>query len=127
MENLNPKLHGKVESRSVTLGETDERQVDEIDAREVFGKLRKVSEFHFTFTLDFIALTRGSREHLRLFQFINCNFADLIRDINDPEHPLTLEDLNVVQLERITVSGLSSHPIWLQVGENLIQNKLSLI
>jgi len=29
--------------------------------------------------------------------------TDLIRDINDPEHPLTLEDLNVVQLERIQV------------------------
>ncbi|KHN86932.1 MIP18 family protein F45G2.10 [Toxocara canis] len=28
---------------------------------------------------------------------------DLIRDINDPEHPLTLEQLNVVQEELITV------------------------
>lgn len=28
---------------------------------------------------------------------------DLLRDINDPEHPLTLEQLNVVQEELITV------------------------
>ena len=29
---------------------------------------------------------------------------DLIRSINDPEHPLTLEQLNVVQLENIKMS-----------------------
>lgn len=29
--------------------------------------------------------------------------ADLIRHINDPEHPLTLEQLNVVQLGHIEV------------------------
>lgn len=28
---------------------------------------------------------------------------DLIRDINDPEHPLTLEQLNVVEEDKITV------------------------
>ena len=28
---------------------------------------------------------------------------DMIRDINDPEHPLTLEQLNVVTEEQITV------------------------
>jgi hypothetical protein len=27
----------------------------------------------------------------------------MIRDINDPEHPLTLEELNVVEEEKITV------------------------
>lgn len=33
---------------------------------------------------------------------------DLIRGINDPEHPLTLEQLHVVQLEHITVDDLGS-------------------
>ncbi len=33
---------------------------------------------------------------------------DLIRNINDPEHPLTLEQLNVVQLGHIDVSDLES-------------------
>ena len=30
---------------------------------------------------------------------------DLIREINDPEHPLTLEQLNVVQLDAIDVDA----------------------
>ncbi len=33
---------------------------------------------------------------------------DLVRNINDPEHPLTLEQLNVVQLEFIEVNDLES-------------------
>mmetsp|Transcript_24176 Transcript_24176/g.39719 ORF Transcript_24176/g.39719 Transcript_24176/m.39719 type:complete len:179 (+) Transcript_24176:1873-2409(+) len=33
---------------------------------------------------------------------------DLIRDINDPEHPLTLEQLNVVQYELIKVDDTGS-------------------
>ena len=33
---------------------------------------------------------------------------DLIRDINDPEHPLTLEQLNVVTEEQITVDDVKS-------------------
>lgn len=38
MENLNPKLHKKSEARIVKLSDYDESVVDEIDAREVFGK-----------------------------------------------------------------------------------------
>ncbi len=34
---------------------------------------------------------------------------DLIRSITDPEHPLTLEQLNVTQLELIKVSDKDSH------------------
>ena len=30
-------------------------------------------------------------------------FKDLIRDIHDPEHPLTLEELHVVDLSHIWV------------------------
>eukprot|EP00741_Cyanophora_paradoxa_P022739 tig00021501_g21961.t1 len=35
--------------------------------------------------------------------------AHLIRDINDPEHPLTLEQLNVVGPDRIDVSDANSY------------------
>ena len=28
---------------------------------------------------------------------------DLIRDVNDPEHPLTLEQLNVVELDKVGI------------------------
>ena len=34
---------------------------------------------------------------------------DLIRNINDPEHPLTLEQLNVVELSLIEVSIIIFH------------------
>lgn len=34
--------------------------------------------------------------------------ADLIRNINDPEHPLTLEQLNVLQLGHIEASDAES-------------------
>lgn len=35
-------------------------------------------------------------------------FADLIRNINDPEHPLTLEELHVVENSLITVDNKKS-------------------
>eukprot|EP00055_Hartaetosiga_balthica_P011097 m.49477 g.49477 ORF g.49477 m.49477 type:complete len:157 (+) comp7454_c0_seq1:65-535(+) len=34
---------------------------------------------------------------------------DLLRNINDPEHPLTLEELNVIQEERIDVNDKESY------------------
>jgi len=70
MDNLNPKLHKKSETRVVKLSELDESVVDEIDAREVF---------------------------------------DMIRDINDPEHPLTLEELNVVEEDKIVVDNVNNY------------------
>lgn len=36
-------------------------------------------------------------------------FPDLIRNINDPEHPLALEELNVVQAEHIFVNNVERH------------------
>jgi metal-sulfur cluster biosynthetic enzyme len=40
--------------------------------------------------------------------FTNNILLDLIRSINDPEHPLTLEQLNVTQLEHIYVDEQSN-------------------
>uniref|UniRef100_A0A7E4ZXD2 FeS_assembly_P domain-containing protein n=1 Tax=Panagrellus redivivus TaxID=6233 RepID=A0A7E4ZXD2_PANRE len=40
---------------------------------------------------------------------------DYIRDINDPEHPYTLEQLNVVQEELITVYSEAEDP-WIDVS-----------
>lgn len=37
-------------------------------------------------------------------------FSDLIRNINDPEHPLTLEQLNVVALNLIEVKPCIEFP-----------------
>uniref|UniRef100_A0A8C2MU71 Cytosolic iron-sulfur assembly component 2B n=1 Tax=Cricetulus griseus TaxID=10029 RepID=A0A8C2MU71_CRIGR len=41
-------------------------------------------------------------------QFLFLHLAHLIRSINDPEHPLTLEELNVVEQVRIQVSDPES-------------------
>jgi len=38
MENLNPKVKGKCSARVITPDEESESILDEIDAREVFGK-----------------------------------------------------------------------------------------
>uniref|UniRef100_A0A0A9WFJ8 Mitotic spindle-associated MMXD complex subunit MIP18 n=1 Tax=Lygus hesperus TaxID=30085 RepID=A0A0A9WFJ8_LYGHE len=38
-------------------------------------------------------------------EFDSREVFDLIRHINDPEHPLTLEELNVVDVNRITVDN----------------------
>ena len=35
--------------------------------------------------------------------------TDLIRGINDPEHPLTLEELNVLQLQHVDVSDSGNY------------------
>lgn len=37
------------------------------------------------------------------------SFVDLIRGINDPEHPLTLEELNVLQLQHVNISDSDSY------------------
>lgn len=38
------------------------------------------------------------------FYLKTADFPDLIRCINDPEHPLTLEELNVVDCDNVHVS-----------------------
>ncbi len=37
-------------------------------------------------------------------QFTSAEIFDVIRNLNDPEHPLTLEQLNVVSLENININ-----------------------
>lgn len=63
-ENANPRVFRAVSERQRSANDFDESTVDEIDEREVFDTLRRVS---------------------------------------DPEHPLSLEELNVVSLEHIRV------------------------
>jgi len=59
-------------------------------------------------------ITRDAVDARQLFDdmyedpFDNIEIFDLIRSINDPEHPLTLEQLNVVQAEHIEVDNANS-------------------
>lgn len=83
IENLNPNVYSKSKERIVTKEETDESIVDPFDKREIFGKKNVQSPINNILT--------------------NVNQIDLIRNINDPEHPLTLEELHVVQEDLIKV------------------------
>merc|ERR1719203_1076295 len=38
-------------------------------------------------------------------EFTTAEIFDLVRGINDPEHPLTLEQLNVIKMEDITINA----------------------
>jgi len=72
-------------------------EVEEIDAQEVYGML---------------AYTASSPQHITQ-STTNALTTDLIAPISDPEHPLSLGSLNVVQLSDIhitTPSSTSSSP-----------------
>ena len=56
--------------------------------------------------------------NVQLYIVYRFNFcSDLLRTINDPEHPLTLEELNVVDLDNVQVSSLSCY----QQDEHIFQ------
>lgn len=86
--NANPTIYtpSKKSHRVITPEEEDENIEDKIDSREVFGMFFRTSKNVKYFPLLIINPT-----------------LDLIRSISDPEHPLTLEELNVTQLEHVTV------------------------
>lgn len=69
LENANPLVFERKESRQLTSQEQDDSVVDEFDVREVY---------------------------------------DHIRGIKDPEHPLTLEELNVVEESNVFVDDQSN-------------------
>ena len=83
MENENPLIFESVSERPIRPEDEMDDVHDDIDSREIFGKVR--------------------RNETELVQ-VQCSIpVDLIRDINDPEHPLTLEQLNVVQQGHIEI------------------------
>ncbi|NXT82313.1 MIP18 protein, partial [Zapornia atra] len=78
LENANPLIYRRSGERPVTAREEDDELPDSIDDREIFD----ISVF--------------------------LNPVHLIRSINDPEHPLTLEELNVVEQVRVKVNDAES-------------------
>lgn len=87
LENLNPNVYKKSAERTVTSSEEDDNVVDPFDEREIFGE-------HFQ-----------TRIVVRKCSCVFLIFVDLIRAINDPEHPLSLEELHVVQQNLISVDN----------------------
>ncbi|KFO19964.1 Mitotic spindle-associated MMXD complex subunit MIP18 [Fukomys damarensis] len=89
LENANPLIYERSVERPVTAGEEDEQVADSIDAREIF---------------DIRHCWAGKNVKSFFLHLI----LHLIRSINDPEHPLTLEELNVVEQVRVQVSDPDS-------------------
>ncbi|MBN3290853.1 MIP18 protein, partial [Polypterus senegalus] len=81
LENANPLIYQRSGERQLTAEDEDEDFVDPIDDREIFD-----------IDLNFFFL----------------NILHLIRSINDPEHPLSLEELNVVEQMRVHVNDNES-------------------
>ncbi|MBN3299439.1 MIP18 protein, partial [Amia calva] len=80
LENANPLIYQRSGERLLTAEDEDEDFADPIDDREIFDILVVISP----------------------------NFLHLIRSINDPEHPLSLEELNVVEQVRVHVNDKES-------------------
>lgn len=91
IENLNPSVYKKLEERSTSGLDEDEDVADPFDTREIFGKF-----WMLCFLLHSLNLPPS---HPPL---------DLIRVINDPEHPLTLEELHVVEESLIALDNKSN-------------------
>lgn len=83
LENQNPHIYSKSDERAATLEEEDDSVVDSFDRREIFGGWP-----------DWFLHSNHSKF-----------FLDLIREINDPEHPLTLEQLHVVQEDLVQIDN----------------------
>lgn len=85
IENSNPNVYKKCDERSITAYDEDDSIVDPFDDREIFGKKTHTKKNHKTKKIQTI--------------------SDLIRGINDPEHPLTLEELHVVEQSHVIVDN----------------------
>ncbi|KAJ0005188.1 hypothetical protein NQD34_011402 [Periophthalmus magnuspinnatus] len=82
LENANPVIFQRSGERLLTASEEDEDVHDPIDEREIFDILQLFGQHHFKCSI--------------LFKFF-------VLSINDPEHPLSLEELNVVEQVRVKV------------------------
>ncbi|KAM6118052.1 LOW QUALITY PROTEIN: cytosolic iron-sulfur assembly component 2B [Pterocles gutturalis] len=98
LENANPLIYRRSGERPVTAREEDDELPDSIDDREIFDILPGGGHRG----AGAGAAARGTAAPLSLTR------QHLIRTINDPEHPLTLEELNVVEQVRVKVNDAES-------------------
>lgn len=121
LDNAAPQVHGVAPARQELPADEDDGVYDPIDVREVFGVFylcgaqrmesvvptgaaaRHASSCFcaLPFTLHYCRLELHGLSSLRSLSFFPLllvnTWTDLLRGINDPEHPLTLEELNVIQ------------------------------
>lgn len=99
VENLNPNVYRKCDDRKVSAADEDDTVTDPFDEREIFGMYSgRASNTSLSILFNYDAN-----------KWFSCNSfsvdTDLIRLINDPEHPLTLEELHVVEQRLIKVDN----------------------
>lgn len=80
---------------SILVDIDEDEEGDEIDALEVFGKIAMPQQ---------APNTPAAFSHF----LTSLHKPEHIRHINDPEHPLTLEQLKVTQLELVSVNDAES-------------------
>ncbi|XP_022685587.1 protein AE7 isoform X1 [Setaria italica] len=107
--NANPVIHEKKERRVRQAPETtDENAVEPIDQLEIFDIL--LYDFPNMNVVNLIFLLYHVSEVLCSRRFVlSLTFLHHIRDIKDPEHPYSLEQLNVVTEDSIELNDESNH------------------
>lgn len=97
VENLNPNVYKKLDERYTVASDFDDNVADPFDKRELFGMICPFVDTQQT--LRRLHITRT------IVITIYISPSDLIRGINDPEHPLTLEELHVVEENLIDIDN----------------------
>lgn len=104
--NANPTVYAVSASASTKFDVfddlTDDDSVDPYEAEEVFGAL-SLTMHHCAVMDDRYEWSR--RSFLCVWM---CMRTEILRHINDPEHPLTLEQLKVMSLENIHIDDSKS-------------------
>ncbi|NXC19993.1 MIP18 protein, partial [Corythaeola cristata] len=109
LENANPLIYRRSGERPVTAREEDDELHDSIDDREIFDILPGGEGRAGLRAAGPGPLARRRRAGRAVeLRSAFLNVAHLIRSINDPEHPLTLEELNVVEQVRVKVNDAES-------------------
>ncbi|NXI92881.1 MIP18 protein, partial [Psophia crepitans] len=106
-ENANPLIYRRSGERPVTAREEDDELPDSIDDREIFDILPG-GEGRGRAGAGAGAVGAAAQGRAGRCSSAFLNPAHLIRSINDPEHPLTLEELNVVEQVRVKVNDAES-------------------
>ncbi|KAK2554416.1 Cytosolic iron-sulfur assembly component 2B [Acropora cervicornis] len=110
LQNANPMVFKAKQERIILPEEEDDSVVDKIDEREVFDILFSVFIITiiqllscFENVLNDISERAPTCPTNQTTFNISLTGIHLIRSINDPEHPLTLEQLNVVEQSLVEV------------------------
>ena len=105
--NANPVIHEKKERRVRQAPETtDENAVEPIDQLEIFDILLYGLPNMNVMKLVFFFLLYHASEVFFILAIWLCSLTFLhhIRDIKDPEHPYSLEQLNVVSEDSVELN-----------------------